>query len=501
VNVSSVDLEKSLRADVESYVSERTAGLKEELERLRAQLNEALARMSERLEEPAASPEAPLAIAVAEHLRNARNLGIEAAAAESSRARASSDIALIKAAVDELDSQHTQAEVLNALVNRAAAFAPRVAFFVVKSDRATGWRARGLEGTVGDDAVRELSLGLDSDTLLGEVVRARSTWAGEPGSHAEDHTIYQHFGGEPPHRMVAVPLVARDRAVAVLYADSAGQDADAVNLEAIETLVRVAAMAVELQGSRKQPHAEAAPARPAAAPPQPARRPAEPERREEEARREEPAAPPSFESQPAAEEERPAVFGFEPQPISGTAQREPAHSFAPEPETAFSTQPEPAVTAQPEAPALFGASPEAAHADSQPAAHADTFAPPAAEAPAPPVSPLGSTRRYGSMDMDFPVEVAEDEKRLHNDARRFARLLVSEIKLYNEQKVREGRDASDLYERLREDIDRSRQMYDKRVSPEVASRYDYFDHELVNMLAEGDRNKLGADYPGATVSA
>ena len=63
------------------------------------------------------------------------------------------------------------------------------------------------------------------------------------------------------------------------------------------------------------------------------------------------------------------------------------------------------------------------------------------------------------------------------------------------------KDDAAAYERLREDIDRSRQMYDKRVRPEVSSRYDYFDHELVNMLAEGDRNKLGADYPGATVNA
>ena len=54
------------------------------------------------------------------------------------------------------------------------------------------------------------------------------------------------------------------------------------------------------------------------------------------------------------------------------------------------------------------------------------------------------------------------------------------------------------FERLREDIDRSRQMYDKRVRPEVSNRYDYFHHELVNMLAEGDAAKLGSDYPGAT---
>ena len=105
------------------------------------------------------------------------------------------------------------------------------------------------------------------------------------------------------------------------------------------------------------------------------------------------------------------------------------------------------------------------------------------------------------MDLDFPVEVTDEDKRFHNEARRFARLLVSEIKLYNEQKVRDGRDAGDLYDRLREDIDRSRQMYDKRVRPEVAHRYDYFHHELVAALAEGDPSKLGEGYPGASVNA
>jgi len=73
--------------------------------------------------------------------------------------------------------------------------------------------------------------------------------------------------------------------------------------------------------------------------------------------------------------------------------------------------------------------------------------------------------------------------------------------LYNEQKVAEGRIEHDLYDRLREYIDRSREMYDKRVKVEVASRYDYFHEELVNSLAEGDPSKLGANYPGATVNA
>ncbi len=54
-------------------------------------------------------------------------------------------------------------------------------------------------------------------------------------------------------------------------------------------------------------------------------------------------------------------------------------------------------------------------------------------------------------------------------------------------------------ERLREAIDRSREMYDKRVQPPVAAKFDYFHYELVSNLAEGDANRLGASYPGADV--
>jgi hypothetical protein len=107
--------------------------------------------------------------------------------------------------------------------------------------------------------------------------------------------------------------------------------------------------------------------------------------------------------------------------------------------------------------------------------------------------------RFSDRNVDLPIEVGEDERRLHNDARRFARLLVSEIKLYNEQKVKEGREAQDLYERLREAIDRSRDMYDKRVQPPVAAKFDYFHYELVSTLAEGEETKLGGGYPGAAI--
>jgi hypothetical protein len=82
-----------------------------------------------------------------------------------------------------------------------------------------------------------------------------------------------------------------------------------------------------------------------------------------------------------------------------------------------------------------------------------------------------------------------DERR--EEARRFARLLVSEIKLYNERAVLEGREHANLYERLRDDIDRSRQMYDERIPQDVRSSSNFFYEELVVILADGRPEVLG----------
>jgi hypothetical protein len=76
----------------------------------------------------------------------------------------------------------------------------------------------------------------------------------------------------------------------------------------------------------------------------------------------------------------------------------------------------------------------------------------------------------------------------HEDAKRFARLLVSEIKLYNESKVQEGRKNKDLYQQLKEDIERSRKLYSERY-PDAPPQY--FDDELVRVLADGDTSALG----------
>jgi hypothetical protein len=76
-------------------------------------------------------------------------------------------------------------------------------------------------------------------------------------------------------------------------------------------------------------------------------------------------------------------------------------------------------------------------------------------------------------------------------AQRFARLLVSEIKLYHAPLVDEGRRARDLRQRLHDQIARARQLYDEKVSPAIRRHADYFEQELVRTLADGDPVLLG----------
>ena len=455
-------LEDSLRREIESYLESRLSAVKQEITTLQSLLNESLSNFLDRQTD--VQMEGSLVASITEHLHAAHERGVELAASESSRAKASSDMAIVKAAITEINDQKSQADILKALVNRASAFAPRVAFFVVKGEQATGWRGRGFEGTVGDEAIQQISLPLSSDTVIGSAAKGLATWSGGPGSHSEDHLVINRLGEEPPQRIVAIPLVVRGRAVAVLYADSAGLDSESISLEALETLVTVSGMAVELLSASRT---ATAPKRAAEEAPAPAPEP-------------EPAYTPASEyaAEPPAPEPEPSFSGAE-----------TIESYQPEP---MPVEPESFVETTPVEEEPFYAAPEPEPVVEE----APAWTAPVESAPA-----ATPRRRYGQ-DAELPVEVhGDEERRLHNDARRFARLLISEIKLYNEQKVAEGRSEHDLYDRLREYIDRSREMYDKRVKAEVAARYDYFHGELVNTLAEGDASKLGSNYPGATVNA
>ncbi|MGH9434735.1 MAG: hypothetical protein ACRD06_01905 [Terriglobia bacterium] len=111
-------------------------------------------------------------------------------------------------------------------------------------------------------------------------------------------------------------------------------------------------------------------------------------------------------------------------------------------------------------------------------------------------SAKSATSRGGDDALAQAPAQEEFSERAVEDARRFARVLVSEIELYNQSEVAQGRANKDLYVRLKPHIQRSRRAYENRFGKTAPGEADYFHEELVRSLAQNDASLLGPGGAG-----
>ena len=118
-------------------------------------------------------------------------------------------------------------------------------------------------------------------------------------------------------------------------------------------------------------------------------------------------------------------------------------------------------------------------------------APPAAEPEPAPVEEAPAPAPAAAVN----VESLPDElQAMHKKAKRFAKVTVQELALYKKDEVSKGRQNKDLYRRFKEEIDKSKALYDERFQKIAGHNIDYLYDELVRTLAENDASLLG-DYP------
>jgi hypothetical protein len=108
--------------------------------------------------------------------------------------------------------------------------------------------------------------------------------------------------------------------------------------------------------------------------------------------------------------------------------------------------------------------------------------------------PIGHAETQASLETPPVPAISPEDQEVHRKAQRFAHLLVDEIKLYNQAKVAEGRKSKDLYDRLKDAIEKSRATYQKRYGNTVAASGNYFQHEIIRSLAEDDLSIMGANF-------
>jgi hypothetical protein len=360
---------------------------------------------------------------------------------------ATADASRLKAAVLAVEQARSQIDVLNALLEQCVQFGSRAALLILRGETFSGWKGVGFSAHGGnDEMLKRFNAAPGLIPELDRVLRHEQVvmWDGV--------NLSTRLGVSASQRAILVPMVIKDKVAAAVYVDATVDDAAKLDPTSLELLVFTTGLLIDTLSMRKKtpsPSLTEQETAPEAAPESPR------------------AAMPTLGNSTVA--------------ISAAQMREMITPSRPElnyqsVESSLSTTAIPAIQTPPPRPTPAPPPPPLAPA-----------APPAPEERpstqyVPPAGLRGGTNVAGA---------TTEEGKKHDEARRFARLLVSEIKLYNEGKVEQGRKNRDLYERLKEDIDRSRQMYDERIPDEVRKSSNYFYDELVRILADGDSAALG----------
>lgn len=404
-----------------------------------------------------------------------------AAAAPAAAQSTGVNAAALKRAVQVIEGGKTQVDLLNALLDQCLAFGSRAALLILRGETFSGWKGVGFSAHGGnDEMIKRFNAAPGLIPQLDRVLRDEAvvTWDGE--------NLGTRLGVSGSTRAILVPMVIKDKVAAAVFVDAIAEDAAKLDAASIQLLVFTTGLLIDTASMRKKvpspsladegdatsfmsaPPPVAAAPRPA--PPAPA--PAAPPPAPAPAPAPRPAAPPP---PPPDVPEANATMNMSsaqirevmqtPRPTFNMPAADEFSGASSTPQSAKATTPSAPATPPPAAGGLGGG-------DDRPSTQY--------------VPPSGIAR--GGALAGGPQ--SEDAKK-HDEARRFARLLVSEIKLYNEPKVDAGRKNRDLYERLKEDIDRSRQMYDERIPEDVRKSSNYFYDELVRILADGRADALG----------
>jgi hypothetical protein len=350
-------------------------------------------------------------------------------------------------AVAEIQLGTSQREILRALLDTSARYAARVALFVVKGSHATGWQARGFANS---DGIKDFSLDEGAPAValaIGDRVVASAPVADL------DSRFLNEFGSPASGEGRVLPLILKDKVAALVYADSGTDSAGLFDAGSLELLVLSTSAWLEVNSLRKQAQIHA-------------------DNRNTAVDTVSSSAPihaaPAF-NDPFASHA----------PASAAGQAMAAAASASE-----VSAPVPSVAV--EAPVVVADAQTAIAAVEASLVEID----PALAEPL----PIIQVETVSAPETPAMATMSPEDQDVHHKAQRFARLLVDEIKLYNQAKVSEGRKNKDLYDRLKETIEKSRATYQKRYGNTVAASANYFQHEIMRSLAEDDLSIMGANF-------
>jgi hypothetical protein len=145
---------------------------------------------------------------------------------------------------EEFANAKERDEIIGLLLNESKKISSRAAIFILKGDRVTGWKARGMDA-------ENIEIKIEPTSIFAEVINKKNYYRGPLLKIPGNEPLMSLLSGTPQDCCM-IPIQLRDRVIAMLYVDNGNKSVLDAGLSYIHTLVTMASYSFEITIIRKK---------------------------------------------------------------------------------------------------------------------------------------------------------------------------------------------------------------------------------------------------------
>ncbi len=145
---------------------------------------------------------------------------------------------------EEFINAREKEEIIGILLNESRRIAARAAIFLLKSNKLTGWKARGLN-------VENCEIEVTPNSIFSDVIGRKSHYRGPLLKLPGNEPLISVLSGTPQDCLL-IPVQIRDKIIALLYLDNGNASVLDASLNYMHTLVKMATIGFEIAILRKK---------------------------------------------------------------------------------------------------------------------------------------------------------------------------------------------------------------------------------------------------------
>ena len=135
-------------------------------------------------------------------------------------------------------------EIIGLLLDQSKKISARAAIFILKGDRVTGWKARGIDA-------ENIDMKIEPTSIFAEVIDKKNYYRGPLLKISGNEPLISLLSGNPQDCCM-IPIQLREKIIALLYVDNGNNSVMDAGLNYIHTVVKMASYSFEIAIMRKK---------------------------------------------------------------------------------------------------------------------------------------------------------------------------------------------------------------------------------------------------------